>query len=136
VDTRSSGEGFVVRRRRVCSRCRRRYTTYERLEQTALFVCKRDGRREPFDPAKLRGSLLTACKKRGIAREKIEEIVGDIESAVVQNHEREVPSRFIGDRVIEALRKIDPVAYMRFLSVYREFKGPQEFVAEARALLR
>jgi transcriptional repressor NrdR len=126
----------VIRRRRSCPKCRRRYTTYERLEQIVLYVCKRDGRREPFDRDKLKRSLMTACKKRSVSMEKIEEIVGKIEGAIHAAHDREVGSRTVGDMAVKALRKIDRVAYVRFASVYRDFQDPEEFVAEVRTVMR
>lgn len=136
VDTRSAEEGIVVRRRRTCPACRRRFTTFERLEQVALYVAKQDGRREPFDRGKLKRSLLTACKKRDVSLDKIEALATQIEAAVHEGHDREVASRVIGDMAVKALRKLDRVAYVRFASVYRDFKDPKEFVTEAKSLIR
>jgi transcriptional repressor NrdR len=136
VDTRSGGEGFVVRRRRSCPGCRKRFTTYERLERVVLYVVKQDGRREPFDRLKLKRSLVTACTKRTVPVEKIDEAVARIEAAVHEKHDREVGSRVVGDLAIQALRKLDRVAYVRFASVYRDYRDPSEFVAEARQLMR
>lgn len=101
-----------------------------------LYVCKQDGRREPFEREKLKRSLMTACTKRNVSVERIEEIVSKIEGAVYQEHDREVTSREIGDLAIKALRRVDRVSYVRFASVYRDFKDPREFVTEARTLIR
>lgn len=136
VDTRGAEEGIVVRRRRTCPACSRRFTTFERLEQVALYVAKQDGRREPFDREKLKRSLVTACKKRDVSIEKIEAVVAQVEAAVHEGHDREVLSRVIGDMAVKALRKLDRVAYVRFASVYRDFKDPKEFVTEAKSLIR
>lgn len=135
VDTRREDEGFVIRRRRQCAKCKRRFTTHERLEEIILYVVKKDGRREPFDREKIKRGLLTACKKRRISMQKIEELVGKVELEIHRQFEREVPSREIGDLIMNLLRNLDHVAYVRFASVYRDFKDVNEFVRELKPIL-
>ncbi len=135
IDSRTSEE-FVIRRRRECLRCERRFTTYEKIEESPLRVIKKDGSRIPFDREKIKAGLEKACYKRPIPAETIESIVSDIEFDLYEHYEREVPSRDIGERVMEALRAIDHVAFVRFASVYREFKDVNDFVEELQPILR
>ncbi len=128
VDSRSSGDGGVVRRRRECLACARRYTTYERVEDSPLRVVKKDGSRVPFDREKILLGVRKACEKRPVSAEQIEEVVRTIEDDINKNYDREVPSSAIGEMVMERLKKVDSVAYVRFASVYREFKDPDDFV--------
>jgi transcriptional repressor NrdR len=135
VDSRSSGGGFVIRRRRQCLKCRRRYTTYERIEGAAIRVVKKDGRREDFDVAKILAGLRRACEKRPVSTEKLEQVASEIEAQIHENFDNEVPSSEIGRLVMEKLRDLDKVAYIRFASVYREFKDITDFVNEVRPML-
>ncbi|HET6424954.1 MAG TPA: transcriptional regulator NrdR [Planctomycetaceae bacterium] len=135
IDSRTS-QDYVIRRRRECLRCERRYTTYEKIEESPLKVIKKDGSRVPFDRDKIKSGLEKACYKRPISAETIEQIISDIESDLYENFEREVPSREIGERVMEALRAVDHVAFVRFASVYREFKDVNDFVEELQPILR
>lgn len=133
VDSRSSSEGAVVRRRRECLNCGRRFTTYERVEESPLRVVKKDGSRVPFDREKILVGIRKACEKRPVSSEQIETAVTRIEDQINKNYDREVPSTEIGEMVMEALKKLDKVAYVRFASVYREFKDPEDFVKAIRA---
>ena len=135
VDSRASSEGVSIRRRRECLACRKRFTTYEHVEEQRLMVIKKDGRREPFDRHKLLSGLVKACEKRPISMDQLEELVDDIEQELSQQMEREVSSRQIGERVIKRLHAMDPVAYVRFASVYREFKDAEQFMRELKELL-
>lgn len=133
VDTREVGAG--IRRRRECQHCGQRYTTYEQVVKATLLVVKRDGRREPFDRQKLFDGIWKACAKRPIASEDIERMVGDIESALYGMGQPEVPSRVIGEMVMERLRKLDGVAYVRFASVYRSFADLEALKQEVDQML-
>lgn len=137
IDSRTSEE-FAIRRRRECLnlKCARRFTTYERIEQTPLKVVKKDGSRVPFDREKIRSGLEKACFKRPVSGEQIEWIVSEVESDIYQNFDREVPARYIGERVFNMLREVDQVAFVRFASVYREFKDVNDFVEELEPMLR
>lgn len=134
IDSRLSQGGEVTRRRRECEGCQRRYTTYERVEHVLPVVVKRDGRREPFDRRKILQGLERACVKRPVTAETLQRLVDDVERALVESGEREVSSTALGERVIATLRALDPVAYVRFASVYRQFRDVQEFVAELERL--
>jgi transcriptional repressor NrdR len=136
VDSRASREGIVIRRRRECIGCRRRYTTYERVEEVLPVVVKKDGRREPFDRIKILQGLKKACEKRPVALSTLEEIVDRVEKKIQETGEPEVPSRIIGEEVMAQLHRIDQVAYVRFASVYREFKDVNQFMDELTDLLR
>jgi transcriptional repressor NrdR len=136
VDSRASDDGYSIRRRRLCMHCRRRYTTRERLDESVLRVVKKDGLREPFDPEKIRRGLFLACYKRPIANEQIEALVLAVENEVHAKFDAEAPSRRIGEIVMEKLRDLDHVAFVRFASVYREFKDAQDFVHEVEPILR
>jgi transcriptional repressor NrdR len=135
VDSRSHRDGFPVRRRRICSHCQRRVWTVESVEEMPLKVIKKDETREPFDPEKLRKGLERACYKRPVSTEAIENIVQQVESQVYADYFGEVPSWVIGERAMECLSSVDQVAYVRFASVYREFKDVSEFVQEVEPML-
>lgn len=136
IDSRISGEGSTIRRRRLCTFCKRRFTTYERVEEIAPMVVKKDGRREPYDRAKIIAGLKKACEKRPVSMETIEQIADRIEAAVLESGDKEVPGSFIGGAVMAELRQIDQVAYVRFASVYRSFKDISEFMHELEELIK
>jgi transcriptional repressor NrdR len=137
IDSRSHEDGFPVRRRRVCRACKRRVTTVEMIEETPLKVVKKDKSREPFDPSKLRRGLERACYKRPVSDEQIDAIVRQLEEYVYARYfNNEVPSKELGELVMEHLQKIDQVAFVRFASVYREFKDVSDFVQEVQPMLR
>ena len=135
IDTETTDGGAVIRRRRQCALCDRRFTTYERVERHPLKVVKKNGQRVPFDRHMIRRGLEKACEKRPVSATAIDGLVSEVESELYQNFEREVPSRQIGEAVIERLKDIDHVAYVRFASVYREFKDASDFVDEVEPLL-
>jgi transcriptional repressor NrdR len=135
MDSRASDDGFAIRRRRECSTCHRRYTTYERVEEPAIKVVKKDGVREPFSREKIKSGLRKACWKRPISDDQIEAIVATIENDIYANFDTEVASRHLGDMVMMQLREIDQVAFVRFASVYREFKDVRDFVDELEPML-
>lgn len=135
VDSRGSQE-FVIRRRRECLDCGRRFTTYEKIEVSPLKVIKKDGTRVPFDREKIRAGLEKACYKRPISPDDVERIISEVETDVYESFEREVPSRMIGERVFDILREVDQVAFVRFASVYREFADVNDFVEELGPMLR
>jgi transcriptional repressor NrdR len=135
IDSRLSQGGEVTRRRRECDGCRRRYTTYERVEEVLPFVIKKDGRREPFDRMKIVAGLRRACEKRPVSSEAVEALVDRVERDLVETGEKEVASSLIGERIMQSLRDLDQVAYVRFASVYRSFKDIHEFMAELSDLL-
>jgi transcriptional repressor NrdR len=136
VDSRVGRDGEFIRRRRACLKCHRRYTTYEYIEDVLPHVVKRDGRREPFDRQKLRGSILKACQKQSVAVQAVDDIVGDIEAKLHDRADKEIPSRDLGDLVMESLQRLDQVAYVRFASVYRQFKDASQFMEELKDLLK
>ena len=135
IDSRLANDGTLIRRRRACSGCKRRFTTYERVEEAAPMVVKKDGRREPFDRAKIVAGLKRACEKRPVSMETIEQLANNIETAMTEQSEREVPSSAVGAAVMNELHKIDQVAYVRFASVYRQFKDIDEFMHELEDLI-
>lgn len=135
VDSRASAEGLAIRRRRECLACDKRFTTYEHVEEQRLMVIKKDGRRESFDRHKLLSGLVKACEKRPISMSEIERLTDEIERDLSRSFEHEVPSREIGERVMKQLHDMDPVAYVRFASVYREFKDAEQFIHELKELL-
>jgi transcriptional repressor NrdR len=135
IDTRASEDGIATRRRRECLDCKRRYTTYERIEGTTVKIVKKDGSREPFDRAKIKQGLEKACWKRPISDAQLETIVSDVEDEIESNYETEVPSPKVGEMVMRRLRVLDQVAYVRFASVYRQFKDARDFVDELRPML-
>jgi len=136
VDTRPSDNDQVIRRRRECVGCGRRFTTYERVDEILPLVVKKDDRREPFDRAKILSGLKKACSKRPVPLEVLETTVDKIERALEESGDKEIPSSRIGDAVMAALREIDQVAYVRFASVYRSFKDIDEFMHELEDLIR
>ena len=121
LDTRKLSDGEMIRRRRKCRACGRRFTTYERVETVSLTVVKKDGEREPYDREKIMRGVRTACYRRPIAAQQIEQLVNDVESAIMATDEQEISSKAIGDQVMRHLRELDDVAYIRFASVYRSF---------------
>ena len=135
VDSRTSQQ-FAIRRRRECLECGRRFTTYEKIEESPLKVIKKDGSRVPFDRDKIRFGLEKACYKRPIGDEQIESIISDVEMDLYEDFQREIPSKEIGERLMRALRSIDQVAFVRFASVYREFDDVNDFVRELEPILR
>jgi transcriptional repressor NrdR len=137
IESRAGEDGSTIRRRRECTNidCARRFTTYERVEQRPLMVIKKDMEREEFLPEKLYRGLMKACEKRPISSEQIESVVAKIERELRLDYEREVPSSVIGERVMEALRALDGVAYVRFASVYREFRDVETLAQEVLSLL-
>lgn len=135
IDSRASEDGYAIRRRRECLGCHRRYTTYERLEEVAIKVIKKDGNRVPFDRAKIRSGLEKACWKRPISDEQIEATVSAIEREIYDRFDYEAATQEIGELVMQELRKLDQVAYVRFASVYREFKDARDFVDELEPIL-
>lgn len=135
VDTRTSQDGYAVRRRRECLDCGRRYTTYERLEEPVIKVIKKDGGRVPFSRDRLKKGIETACWKRPVSDMQIEEIIANVENDVYRSYDTEVESRVIGELVMEKLREVDQVAFVRFASVYREFQDVRDFVDEVSPML-
>jgi len=135
VDSRESREGEVIRRRRECESCGRRFTSYETIEEIPYMVVKKDGRREAFDRKKLRAGLVKACEKRPISPAQLDAIVDEIETRLHDTEEREVGTTDIGARVMDRLRELDKVAYVRFASVYRKFEDVDEFLNELKTLL-
>jgi transcriptional repressor NrdR len=135
VDSRESREGEVIRRRRECVSCSRRFTSYETIEEIPYMVVKNDGRREPFDRKKLRAGLVKACEKRPVAAARLDTIVDEIEMRLHETEEREMPTSYIGALVMERLRELDKVAYVRFASVYRKFEDVDEFLHELKSLI-
>jgi transcriptional repressor NrdR len=135
VDSRASGDAGMIRRRRECLACGRRYTTYEKIEVHPIRVMKKDGRRVEFDRNKIMGGLIRACEKRPVSTETLERVVSEIEQEVYSHYDKEVTSRQVGQLVMKKLRALDQVAYVRFASVYREFKDVSEFVEEVRPML-
>ena len=134
VDSRESGAGDSIRRRRECLDCGRRFTSYERSEEIPYLVIKKDGRREAFDRSKLMAGIHRACEKRPVSAKALDALVEEIEQLMADSSDREVPSSRIGERVMERLRELDKVAYVRFASVYREFEDVREFMAELQNL--
>ena len=135
IDSRLSKDGSVIRRRRECLVCSRRFTTYEHIEEIPIMIIKKDGRREVFSRDKLRAGLQKACQKRNISMNVIEEFVDELERDLRETGEKEIPSHILGERVMAKLHEIDDVAYVRFASVYREFKDVNDFVSELKSLL-
>ena len=135
IDSRLSKDGCIIRRRRECEGCGKRFTTYERVEEPLPVVVKKDGRRETFDRMKIAGGIKKACEKRPISTETIEEMVDGIERWALEQGEKEISSATVGERVMEELQRLDQVAYVRFASVYRSFKDINEFMKELDELL-
>ena len=135
IDSRLNTDGTAIRRRRECIQCEKRFTTYEYVEQVPLMVVKRDGRRQPFDRKKIIHGLMKACEKRPVSIDKMEEITGEIERAIQKKYEREINSKDVGELVMEKLAALDEVAYVRFASVYRQFRDVNQFMDELKGML-
>ena len=135
IDSRQTDDGHAIRRRRECENCKKRFTTYEKVEEMILMVIKKDGSREAFDRNKIYTGIVKACEKRPVPADKIEEVVDDIERGLNNMMEKEVESSFIGELIMEKLRELDEVAYVRFASVYRQFTDINTFVSEIEKLL-
>jgi transcriptional repressor NrdR len=135
IDSRSSEEGRSIRRRRECLNCQRRFTTYENIEETSLMVIKKDGRREPFDRKKILAGLQKACEKRPVSTRQLEDLVDKIEYTLQSKYEKEVNASHVGELIMEFLHGLDEVAYVRFASVYRQFKDINQFMKELKTLL-
>ncbi len=135
VDSRSTKENSAVRRRRECLKCGQRFTTYEYVEHTPVMVIKKDSRREPYSREKILAGLLRACEKRPVSREALDKLIDDLESSILSRARDEIPTSEIGNEVMRLLASLDQVAYVRFASVYREFKDVTQFMDELRRLL-
>jgi transcriptional repressor NrdR len=136
VDSRESKEGDAIRRRRECLGCERRFTTYERIDEVPYMVVKKDGRREKFDRQKVLGGLLKACEKRPVSMSRLSELVNQVETKVSDSPDREISTIDIGEFLMESLRDLDKIAYVRFASVYRDFQDEQAFFNELKNLMR
>ena len=136
VDSRESKEGDAIRRRRECLACERRFTTYERIDEVPYMVIKKDGRREKFDRQKVLGGLLKACEKRPVSMARLSELVNQVESKVSDSPDREISTIDIGEYLMDNLRDLDKIAYVRFASVYRDFQDEQAFFNELKNLMR
>jgi transcriptional repressor NrdR len=136
VDSRESKEGDAIRRRRECLACERRYTTYERIDEVPYMVVKKDGRREKFDRQKVLAGLLKACEKRPVSMGKLSEMVNQVESKVSDSPDREISTIDVGEFLMDRLRDLDKIAYVRFASVYRDFQDEQAFFNELKNLMR
>lgn len=136
VDSRESKEADVIRRRRECLACGRRYTTYERIDEVPFMVIKKDGRREKFDRQKVLGGLLKACEKRPVAMAKLAEIVDEVEALLLDTPDRELPTTDVGEMLMDRLRALDKIAYVRFASVYRNFQDEEDLFNEIKNLIR
>ncbi|QUH26079.1 transcriptional regulator NrdR [Serpentinicella alkaliphila] len=135
VDSRPTEEGQAIRRRRECMACSKRFTTYEKIEQIPLMVVKKSGNREAFNSNKVMNGILKACEKRPVSLNDIEKIVDDVEKEVYNSMEKEITTELIGELIIERIKRLDEVAYVRFASVYREFKDINTFIGELKKLL-
>ena len=135
MDSRMGRDGKSIRRRRECLKCKKRYTTHEYLEETSLLVIKKDGRRAQFDRKKILSGIIKACEKRPVSLERMEAIVTSVERSIYKDFDKEVSSRAIGEFVMERLAKLDDVAYVRFASVYRQFKDVNQFMKELKGML-
>jgi transcriptional repressor NrdR len=136
IDSRTSEDGFAIRRRRECMACGRRSTTYERLEEVEVKVVKKDGVREPFNREKIRSGLAKACWKRPISDAQIDALVSSVEAKIHSEHDAEISTSDLGDMVMDKLKDLDEVAYVRFASVYRRFKDVRDFVDELKPMLK
>ena len=136
IDSRRSKNGSSVRRRRQCLKCKKRFTTYEHVDRIPLMVIKKDSRREPFDREKLMKGIMVACEKRPVSVKRIDKLVDDLERQLEKNHEREIASREIGELVIKGLHGLDEIAYVRFASVYRQFRDATQFMKELKRVLK
>jgi transcriptional repressor NrdR len=135
IDSRLSKEGYVIRRRRECLACNRRFTTYERIEEIPLMIIKKDGRREEFNRDKIRSGITKACEKRNVSMNSIEDFLDELEQELRETGKKEISSAVVGERVITRLHDLDEIAYVRFASVYREFKDVNDFVQELKLML-
>ncbi|KXL54521.1 transcriptional repressor NrdR [Anaerotignum neopropionicum] len=135
IDSRAQDDNAVIRRRRLCESCGKRFTTYERIDRIPITVIKRDGTREIFDKTKVIGGIMKSCNKRPVTAKQIEELVDDVENTLIGGGEREVDSKVIGNMVMDRLKELDEVAYVRFASVYRQFKDINTFVDELQKML-
>ena len=135
IDSRPTEEGHAIRRRRECDQCKKRFTTYEKFEEIPMIVIKKNGTREVFDRNKVLNGIIKACEKRPVSLQKMNEIVDDIEKGLSNRMEKEIDSGIIGEVIMEHLKKIDEVAYVRFASVYRQFKDINTFIAELEKLI-
>ena len=135
IDSRLSKDASVIRRRRECIVCDRRFTTYEHIEEIPIMIIKKDGRREVFNREKVRAGFKKACEKRNISVNVIEEAIDNLERDLRETGEKEIPASFVGEKIMTMLHGLDDVAYVRFASVYREFKDVNDFVAELKTLL-
>lgn len=135
IDSRPTEEGHAIRRRRGCDKCNRRFTTYEKVEETILMVIKKDGRREAFDRAKILNGIIKACEKRPVTMAQMEDIVTEIEKTISNSMEKEIESYDIGELIMNHLKDVDEVAYVRFASVYRQFTDVNTFVKEIEKLI-
>ena len=135
IDSRASHDGFATRRRRECSNCGLRYTTYERIEGAAVKIIKKDGTRQPFDPTKIKRGLELACWKRPVSDAQLESIVTEVQNELESHSDPEIESREVGELVMKYLRGVDQVAYVRFASVYRQFEDVHDFVHELKPML-
>ncbi len=136
IDSRPTDEGTIIRRRRECIECEKRFTTYEKIESIPLRVIKKDKSREMFDSQKLLNGIMRACEKRPVTMEQLQNIVDNIENEIFSTLDKEISTKEIGQKVMDALKKIDEVAYVRFASVYRQFKDIDTFMQELSALMR
>ena len=136
IDSRPTDEGTIIRRRRECMACAKRFTTYEKVEAISVMVIKRDNSRQLFDGDKLLAGLMRACEKRKVSRAQLEEVVAKVESAIYNTEDKELPTTAIGEMVMDELRELDQVAYIRFASVYRDFDDIETFMKELKTLKR
>ena len=136
IDSRASNEGKSVRRRRECSKCKKRFTTYEYVEEMPLMLIKKDGRRQAFDRNKILSGIVKTCEKRPVSMEKMEAVVDKVEKALQKTFDKEVKAQVVGELVMDHLHKIDEVAYVRFASVYRQFKDINQFMKELKDILQ
>jgi transcriptional repressor NrdR len=136
IDSRSANEGAVIRRRRECEACGRRYTTYERIEEIPMYVVKKDLRREPYDRAKVVGGVYKACEKRPVPLEEQDKIADELEKTMREKYDKEIPSKDIGEFVMRSLARVDQVAYVRFASVYRDFQDVSHFMKEIKQMIQ
>ena len=135
IDSRPTEEGHAIRRRRGCDKCNRRFATYEKVEETILMVVKKDGRREAFDRSKMINGMIKACEKRPVSMAQMEDIVNDIEKTISNSMQKEVESYDIGEMIMNRLKEVDEVAYVRFASVYRQFTDVNTFIKEIEKLI-
>ena len=136
LDSRESKEGDLIRRRRQCLACKRRFTTYERIDEVPYMVVKKDGRREKFDRQKVLNGLLRACEKRPVSMARLAELVDEVESRLADSAEREISTTAVGELLMERLKGLDKIAYVRFASVYRDFQDVEAFLSELEVLMR